>query len=118
MLFKHEHSLYQFLNGNLLIGLMIAVVTFSIQVQLISQLLKMAFPDFSEEITIRGEDKSWEYKGKGPKCGKQHHMASAAEEVGKRTGVEISRSSTILIDDDGKNIEFALENKTPGYIDM
>ena len=97
---------------------MIAVVTFSIQVQLISQLLKMAFPEFSEEITIRGADNSWKYKGKGPSVGKQSHMASAAEEVVKRTGVEINRSSTILIDDDGTNIEYAFENKTPGYIDL
>jgi hypothetical protein len=97
---------------------MIAVVTFSIQVQLISQLLKMAFPEFSEEITIRGGDKSWEHKGKGSGGGKQSHMASAADEVVKRTGAEINRSSTILIDDDGANIEIALENKTPGYIDL
>jgi hypothetical protein len=50
-------------------GLHVAVVTFSSQVPIISQLLKRAFPAFADEIIIRGTDNSWEYVGNGQKEG-------------------------------------------------
>ena len=63
------------------------------------------------QIPIRGEDKTWEYVGKGSKEGKQRHMASAAQELVERHGVMITRSSTILLDDDPQNIKIALDNQ-------
>lgn len=42
--------------------------------------------------------------------GKMNHIASAAEELTCDHGVDITRSSTLLIDDDSKNIELALDN--------
>jgi hypothetical protein len=38
-------------------------------------------------------------------------MASAAQELVERLGVMITRSSTILLDDDPKNIKIALDNQ-------
>lgn len=42
--------------------------------------------------------------------GKQAHMASAASEISGNYQVDITRASTLLIDDDGKNISIALTN--------
>ena len=63
-----------------------SVVTFSGQVGIITDVLKKAFPEFAEEIPIRGADGSWEYVGRGNKSGKQQHMASAAAELKSRRG--------------------------------
>ena len=49
------------------------------------------------------------YKGKTEKIGKQHHMASAAEELSKRSKKKITRSSTLLIDDSLENVCNALD---------
>lgn len=92
--------------------LFVSVVTFSGQVGVITDVLKKAFPEFYEEIPIRGADGSWEYVGKGNKTGKQHHMASAATELRNNKGAEITKTSTILLDDDEKNIRLALEDST------
>lgn len=40
--------------------------------------------------------------------GKQNHMASASSELCNNYNVEITRASTLLIDDDDKNVEIAL----------
>lgn len=92
--------------------MLVSVVTFSGQMGVITDVLRRAFPEFYEEIPIRGIDGSWEYVGKGNTCGKQAHMASAATELKNRRGTEITRESTILIDDDEKNIRIALEDGT------
>jgi hypothetical protein len=41
--------------------------------------------------------------------GKQAHMASAVEEL-ETTGVEITKATSLLIDDDGKNVRTALRD--------
>jgi hypothetical protein len=64
----------------------------------------------SGRIPIRGNDRSWSYKGKGSRSGKQPHMASAVEELEYRFGVEITKATTLLIDDDAKNIRTALQH--------
>ena len=92
--------------------LLVSIVTFSGQAALITDVLKKAFPEFYEEIPIRGSDHSWEYVGKGSKAGKQHHIASAATELKNSRGAEITKASTILLDDDEKNIRAALLDST------
>lgn len=55
---------------------------------------------------MRGEDGSWTYLGDGSHKGKQGHMASAVEELQSRFPcADITRASTVLIDDDRQNIE-------------
>jgi hypothetical protein len=51
--------------------------------------------------------------------GKQRHMASAAFEItSTNRGVHITRSSSLLIDDDADNVKIALANKVPAlYFD-
>jgi hypothetical protein len=117
--------------------------------------------DTSHRIPIRGNDRSWTYKGKGSTDGKQPYMASAVEELvarreedylrAKATGNSgggtasgsgssnndpktpppnsstkkapsspnntdealrepITRKTTLLLDDDGRNIKYALNN--------
>ncbi len=59
-----------------------------------------------EQIPVRGEDGSWTYLGDGSHKGKQGHMASAVEELQSRFPcTDITRASTVLIDDDRQNIE-------------
>lgn len=89
-------------------GIQIAVVTFSPQVKTISQVLEHLFPNFASSIPIRGHDRSWAVEG----ClhGKQPHMASAIEEIySLAPDFEITRNSTLLVDDDDNNIEVALD---------
>ena len=93
----------------------IAIVTFSGQTSMIREVLELAFPGLSETIPIRGNDKTWHYEGSGMKLGKQQHMASAVEELlGKPpgTGIEITKSTTLLIDDDPANIRRAFKDRT------
>ena len=92
-------------------GIMIAIVTFSSQVNIISAVMHHEFPLIADRITIRADDPSWVYQGGGSTEGKQRHMASAAEELGEATGQSITRNSTLLVDDDANNIKFALQNK-------
>lgn len=87
----------------------VAVVTFSRQTHLVRGILDWILGvDGSSRVPIRGNDRSWQYKGRGSKSGKQAHMASAVEELEQRYGVEITRKSTLLIDDDDNNIRCAL----------
>ena len=73
--------------------------------------MKHVFGEILErQITIRGNDQSWQYMGRGCVDGKQTHMASAAEEIMNRKSVAITRETTILIDDDRHNIKTALDN--------
>ena len=59
---------------------------------------------------INPEHKSWSYEGNGMKLGKQPFMASAVEEFETIGNVEISRNSTLLVDDDPQNIKLALKD--------
>lgn len=92
--------------------IMIAIVTFSSEVKLISELLGLMLgTDVASHILVRGPNCSGAYTGKAkPDEGKQKHMASAAEEFKATKGVDITRNSTLLIDDDERNIRFALSN--------
>lgn len=92
-------------------GISVAIVTFSAQCNLIQQVLRQEFPMHFDHIPIRGEDKTWEYHGLGSKEGKQKHMASAGESLAETTGLDITRDTTLLLDDDGNNIRIALANK-------
>lgn len=119
-------------------GLHVAIVTFSPQVPLIRQTLLHQFPEFADNIPIRGRDDTWEYHGDGAPEGKQKHIASVAEEINSnelenvRSGnainilsgqkesssssntsssSKITRSTTLLIDDDINNVYAALKNK-------
>lgn len=95
---------------------MVAIVTFSPQTELIGNTLKLQFPDLYTQIVVRGLDGKWEYTGNGSKAGKQAHMASSAQELIARTGRDITRRSTLLVDDDRKNIHAALINSVPAIL--
>ena len=86
----------------------VAVVTFSPQTRMIADVLHYAFPNYMDRICIRGSDGTWRYEGGGSLDGKQAHMASAVEELRHRFQADISRASTLLIDDDANNIRTAL----------
>ena len=89
----------------------IAIVTFSPQVNHIIEVLETHFPSFASEILIRGRDHSWAYEGNGMKAGKQPFMASAAEEFEEKyPNIEITRNTTLLVDDDANNIRLALKD--------
>jgi len=91
-------------------GIKIAIVTFSCQTTLIKEAIKIAFPTYWEKIVIRASDNTWGDMGEKTKHGKQKYIASAAEETECQFKVEISRSTTLLIDDDANNIRIALRN--------
>jgi hypothetical protein len=70
------------------------------------------FGDYSRKIVIRARDGSW-----GPILstseGKQLYMSSAAESLKNQyNNVEITRNSTVLIDDDPNNIQISLNSYT------
>mmetsp|Transcript_17129 Transcript_17129/g.22623 ORF Transcript_17129/g.22623 Transcript_17129/m.22623 type:complete len:186 (+) Transcript_17129:255-812(+) len=91
-------------------GIFTAIVTFSPQVHMIAAVLNEAFPGKGDQIPIRGEDGSWEYEGSGSTAGKQAHMASAVEELSaKNNTCQITRATTLLIDDDINNVSIALQ---------
>eukprot|EP00429_Kryptoperidinium_foliaceum_P024432 CAMPEP_0176128970 /NCGR_PEP_ID=MMETSP0120_2-20121206/65191_1 /TAXON_ID=160619 /ORGANISM="Kryptoperidinium foliaceum, Strain CCMP 1326" /LENGTH=179 /DNA_ID=CAMNT_0017464115 /DNA_START=185 /DNA_END=721 /DNA_ORIENTATION=+ len=92
----------------------VAVVTFTRQIHLVRGILdQIVGPEASQQIPIRGGDRSWNYVGAGSTHGKQPHMASAVEELENRNpGLQINRNTTLLIDDDQQNIRHALKNQT------
>jgi hypothetical protein len=102
----------------------VAVVTFSVQTPYVRGVLDyICGIQASQQIPIRGGDRSWQYKGSGASMmeGKQSHMASAVEELESRCGdgddddarvLEISKNTTLLIDDDARNIRAALRDGT------
>ena len=91
-------------------GLCVAIVTFSGQTILIWEVLRTVFPNHWKRITLRCCDNSWGNMGTN-RDGKQMFMASAAEELQLKFDVKISKETTVLIDDDGRNIEIALKKK-------
>ena len=44
-------------------GIQMAICTFSPQVAVIREVLALTFPNFGEDIPIRGADRSWTYEG-------------------------------------------------------
>lgn len=85
-------------------GIFVGVVTFSGQIELIQNVLQIAFPEYYQRIPIKGSEMS-QSNGKIP------HMASVAEVLNRDYGVASTRATTLLIDDDWNNIELALCNK-------
>lgn len=94
----------------------VAIVTFSPQTTHIREVLEHAFPPgVAEAMPIRGNDRTWTYTGSGMRMGKQEHMASAAEELMAKPmlGVtDVRKSTTLLIDDDPRNIDKSLKDGT------
>ena len=93
----------------------IAICTFSGQTKTIRDVMEYVFPNIAELIVIRGNDNTWKYHGNGFKRGKQEHMASAAEELltEQALGVtDVTKATTLLIDDDPKNIRMSLNDRT------
>lgn len=104
-----EHFIPAALDENLLV----AVVTFSPQVELINCVIRKLFPNHGDKIPVRGNDEKWVYNGCGCKDGKQAHIASAVQELESRPEKpKIVRGSTLLLDDDQHNIDLALRNFT------
>lgn len=93
-------------------GIRIAIVTFSSQRDLIREVLQSFLEDAeaAKKIPIRGNDRSWDYTGSGSREGKQAHIASAVEELEQDGKIEIAKSTTLLLDDDIRNIKIALED--------
>ena len=92
----------------------VGVVTFSPQISMIRGVLDhIVGIEVSQTIPIRGGDRSWQYNGDGPHKGKQPHMASAVEELEtKNSGLQVTKSTTLLLDDDANNIRYALKDNT------
>jgi hypothetical protein len=88
----------------------VAIVTFSPQVEMIGSLLQtIVGTDVCRKIPIRGGGPhQWMYTGMGNKEGKQGHMASAVEELEQLQKAEITKATTVLMDDDARNIRIAL----------
>ena len=95
-------------------NIQVGIVTFSGQTKMIREVLEhtVGVPG-AHQIPIRGGDRSWRYQGEGSLDGKQAHMASAVEELETRQPeTKITKATTLLIDDDRKNIRFALHDGT------
>ena len=105
-----------------------AVVTFSGQITLVRGVLdSIVGESSSKNIPIRGADGSWlePYPTRGwwPEDadlnydeGKQPHMLSVIQELEKKEQAQITKESTVLIDDDTYNIEVAQSNGVRGVI--
>ena len=95
----------------------VAVVTFSKQPTLIKEILETIVGiENAARIPVRGNDHSWQYHGVGSRHGKQAHIASAVEELEQSGEVEITKKTTLLIDDDDRNIRHALRDGTRGIL--
>lgn len=95
-------------------NIQVAIVTYTPQVGMVRTVLEdIVGHDAAERIPIRGNDRSWQYTGSGSKDGKQAHMASAVEEIlSHHPGMTFAKNTTLLIDDDPKNIRHALKDGT------
>jgi hypothetical protein len=90
-----------------------AIVTFSVQSSVVGAVIEsIVGPEHAAKIPVRGGDRSWSYHGNGSKDGKQAHMASAVEELEQGGQAEVTKSTSLLIDDDRRNIRYALADGT------
>jgi len=97
----------------------VAIVTLSCQSDLIQSVLEsFVGAERAARIPIRGGDEGrWPYKGTGsssPRDGKQAHIASAVEELQnlcRDDDVVINKNTTLLIDDDHRNVRIALKDE-------
>lgn len=89
-------------------GLQVAVVTFSGQQTLIREVLALAMPQLDlSSIVLRCSDGSW--KASPGLSRKQAHIDSVLQELESRNGERVSDEAIVLVDDDGSNVERALE---------
>ena len=103
----------QLIQAALANGLHVAIVTFTTQIKFVRGVLEAIIPAHADKIPIRGSDRSWSYNGEGSQDGKQPYMASAVEELEHRSNdIRISKQTTVLIDDDARNIRYALADGT------
>lgn len=95
-------------------NIQVGVVTFTGQINLVRAILDdIVGAQAAERIPIRGADRSWQYNGTGSQEGKQPHMASAVEElITNAPSMNITKKTTLLIDDDPRNIRYALNDGT------
>jgi len=109
---KHVRSEFrQLLNACVENQIRVAVVTFSAQVDLVRSVVENILgPEIGSSVPIRGADRSWSYQGVGSQDRKQPFIASAVEELEQSGTIEITKNTTLLIDDDRKNVKCALED--------
>ena len=101
----------QLLNAAMESEMHVAIVTFSQQPGLIVQILEtIVGPERASRIPVRGSDRSWTYTGVGSREGKQAHIASAVEQLEQSGEIQITKETTLLIDDDHKNIRISLKD--------
>lgn len=98
-----------FLDAALSNNIHVAVVTFSPQVELVRSVLEHYLGRKSSRIPIRAGGQ-FSYQGQGVRDGKQAHMASAVEELELTENVHITKNTSLLIDDDVKNVRTALRD--------
>jgi hypothetical protein len=111
---KHVRSeMRQLLHACVEHGIHIAIVTFSGQTEHVRGVIEhVVGMEQAARIPIRGRDRTWSYRGQGMKDGKQPYIASAVEELESKGNVEITRNTTLLIDDDQENVRKALQDGT------
>jgi hypothetical protein len=95
-------------------GTAVSIVTFSPQAQLIREVLHRVLPPgITEQVLLRTTDpaESWSAVAGLPArgSGKLHHMASSWEAAGLGPGRSCEWGSVLLIDDDRRNVERAVE---------
>lgn len=101
----------QLLNAAMESDLQVAIVTFSKQVALVKEIIETVVgADQAARIPVRGGDRTWTYNGVGSREGKQAHIASAVEELEQSGEIEIAKQTTVLIDDDRKNIRISIKD--------
>lgn len=108
----------------------VAIVTFSPQVELIQEVLRLSFPaDVVEQLVVRGDDKNWSlsheqtadflplWQADGRHLDRHYKlpfMISAALQVGEARGSPVCNRDTVLIDDDAVNIRVANDSGVIG----
>lgn len=100
------------LEAALLNNVHVAVVTFSPQVNLVRHVLNHYLGnELSRKVPIRAGG-HFSYTGSGMQEGKQAHMASAVEEIESSSDgdIEITKQTSLLIDDDVKNVRIAFRD--------
>ncbi|POM73789.1 ABCG transporter ABC Superfamily [Phytophthora palmivora] len=112
----------------------VAIVTFSPQVQLIQDVLRLCFSaQVTDQLVIRGDDRSWTvtqdqtltfmplWQTDGRHLDRKFKlpfMISAALEVQRRSGDVIRNRDTVLVDDDVVNVRVANDSGVVGvYFD-
>lgn len=101
----------EFLTEVLKKGLFVAIVTFSPQIGLIRDILKIILSEVdAEKICIRGNTSDWKPSPTSRKEGKLSHIESAAKHFYKTSKVKIKQHEVLLLDDDDDNLRVATQN--------